>query len=47
MSQKESYINFEGYLQVGELQKAERAYAWTTAIRLQAVDGLTVSPKEK
>ena len=27
----------------GEPQKAERAYAWSTAIGLQAVDGLTVS----
>ena len=43
MSQKESYINFEEYSQVGEPQKAERAYAWSTAIGLQAVDGLTVS----
>ena len=43
MSQKEGYINFEEYSQVGEPQKAERAYAWSTAIGLQAVDGLTVS----
>ena len=42
MSQKEGYINFEEYSQVGEPQKAERAYAWSTAIGLQAVDGLTV-----
>ena len=43
MSQKEGYLNFEEYSQVGEPQKAERAYAWSTAIGLQAVDGLTVS----
>ena len=43
MSQKEGYINFEEYSQVGEPQKAEKAYAWSTAIGLQAVDGLTVS----
>ena len=43
MSQKEGYIDFEEYSQVGEPQKAERAYAWSTAIGLQAVDGLTVS----
>ncbi|MCI7082964.1 MAG: Fic family protein [Paraprevotella sp.] len=43
MSQKEGYINYEEYSQVGEPQKAERAYAWSTAIGLQAVDGLTVS----
>ena len=43
MSQKEGYINFEEYSQVGEPLKAERAYAWSTAIGLQAVDGLTVS----
>ena len=43
MSQKDGYINFEEYSQVGEPQKAERAYAWSTAIGLQAVDGLTVS----
>lgn len=42
MSQKEGYINFEEYSQVGEPQKAERAYAWSTAIGLQAEDGLTV-----
>ena len=30
MSQKEGYINFEEYSQVGEPQKAERAYAWST-----------------
>lgn len=43
MAQKDGYINFEEYSQVGEPQKAERAYAWSTAIGLQAVDGLTVS----
>ena len=43
MSQKEGHINFEEYSQVGEPQEAERAYAWSTAIGLQAVDGLTVS----
>ena len=40
MSQREGYINFEEYSQVGEPQKAERAYAWSTAIGLQAVDHL-------
>lgn len=34
---------FEGYIQQGEPGKQERAYAWRTAIGLQAVDGLATS----
>ena len=36
-------LDFEEYIRAGEPQKRERAYAWRTAIGLQAVDGLTVS----
>lgn len=34
---------FEEYIRAGEPDKRERAYAWRTAIGLQAVDGLQVS----
>ncbi len=34
---------FEGYIRQGEPGKQERAYAWRTAIGLQAVDGLATS----
>lgn len=33
----------EGYIRSGEPEKRERAYAWSTAIGLQAVDGLSPS----
>lgn len=35
--------DFEEYIIHGEPDKAQRAYAWRTAIGLQAVDGLTTS----
>lgn len=35
--------DFEQYIKQGEPEKQERAYAWQTAIGLQAVDGLTTS----
>ncbi len=35
--------DFEQYIKQGEPDKQERAYAWQTAIGLQAVDGLTTS----
>lgn len=34
---------FEAYIRQGEPDQQERAYAWRTAIGLQAVDGLTTS----
>lgn len=43
MAKSTNIQDFEEYSHVGEPQKAERAYAWSTAIGLQAVDGLTVS----
>lgn len=36
--------NFDDYLVAGEPDKRVRAYGWSTAIGLQAVDGLEVSP---
>ena len=36
-------LDFEEYTRVSEPHKWERAYAWRTAIGLQAVDGLQVS----
>lgn len=36
-------IDFEEYIRQGEPNKQQRAYAWRTAIGLQAVDGLTTS----
>ena len=37
------HLDFEEYIREGEPGKRERAYAWRTAIGLQAVDGLQVS----
>ena len=37
------YINFDEYIRQGEPEKREAAYAWSTAIGLQAVDGLKTS----
>ena len=36
-------LDFEEYIIASEPSKRERAYAWRTAIGLQAVDGLQVS----
>ena len=36
-------MDFDEYMQQGEPGRQERAYAWRTAIGLQAVDGLTPS----
>lgn len=36
-------LDFEEYIRIAEPHKRERAYAWRTAIGLQAVDGLIVS----
>ena len=43
MDGKELYINFDEYIRQGEPGKREAAYAWSTAIGLQAVDGLRTS----
>ena len=40
---KELYLNFDEYIRQGEPSQREAAYAWSTAIGLQAVDGLKVS----
>ena len=40
---KHSYINFDEYIRQGEPAQREAAYAWSTAIGLQAVDGLKTS----
>ena len=40
---KQTYLNFDEYIRQGEPAKREAAYAWSTAIGLQAVDGLTTS----
>ena len=40
---KEQYINFDEYIRQGEPGQREAAYAWSTAIGLQAVDGLRTS----
>lgn len=37
------YIDFDQYIRQGEPDKQAKAYAWSTAIGLQAVDGLTTS----
>lgn len=37
------HLDFEEYIREGEPEMRERAYAWRTAIGLQAVDGLQVS----
>lgn len=43
MKEKELYINFDEYIRQGEPDQREAAYAWSTAIGLQAVDGLKTS----
>ena len=43
MSEKQQYINFDEYIRQGEPAQREAAYAWSTAIGLQAVDGLKTS----
>lgn len=43
MSDKQTYIDFDEYIRQGEPQQREAAYAWSTAIGLQAVDGLKTS----
>ena len=40
---KELYINFDEYIRQGEPSRREAAYEWSTAIGLQAVDGLKTS----
>ena len=40
---KQLYINFDEYIRQGEPDQREAAYAWSTAIGLQAVDGLKTS----
>lgn len=40
MDENEQYINFDEYIRQGEPAQREAAYAWSTAIGLQAVDGL-------
>ena len=40
---KQTYINFDEYIRQGEPSQRESAYAWSTAIGLQAVDGLKTS----
>ena len=39
----ELYLNFDEYIRQGEPARREAAYAWSTAIGLQAVDGLKTS----
>ena len=43
MSDKHQYVDFDEYFRQGEPSKREAAYAWSTAIGLQAVDGLKPS----
>ncbi len=40
---KELYLNFDEYIRQGEPSQREAAYAWSTAIGVQAVDGLNTS----
>ena len=40
---EEGYLNFDEYIRQGEPAQREAAYAWSTAIGLQAVDGLKTS----
>ena len=40
---KDGYLNFDEYIRQGEPAQRESAYAWSTAIGLQAVDGLKTS----
>lgn len=39
----DKYLNFDEYIRQGEPAQREAAYAWSTAIGLQAVDGLKTS----
>ncbi|MBO7652345.1 MAG: Fic family protein [Bacteroidales bacterium] len=43
MDAKQLYINFDEYIRQGEPSQRDAAYAWSTAIGLQAVDGLKTS----
>ena len=43
MTQKQQYPDFDEYIRQGEPSQREAAYAWSTAIGLQAVDGLKTS----
>lgn len=44
MSEKKNYeLDFEEYIRNSEPEKKEKTYAWSTAIGLQQVDGLTPS----
>lgn len=43
MSDNHPYLNFDEYIRQGEPSQREAAYAWSTAIGLQAVDGLKTS----
>lgn len=40
---KQLYFDFDEYIRQGEPEKKDKAYAWSTAIGLQAVDGLKTS----
>lgn len=40
---KQQYIDFDQYIRQGEPSQREKAKAWSIAIGLQAVDGLTTS----
>lgn len=40
---KQLYFDFDEYIRQGEPEKKDKAYAWSTAIGLQAVDGLKPS----
>ena len=42
-NEKELCLNFDEYIRQGEPSQREAAYAWSTAIGLQAVDGLKTS----
>ena len=43
MAKEQHYTDFDEYIRQGEPAQREAAYAWSTAIGLQAVDGLTTS----
>ena len=43
MANEQHYIDFDEYIRQGEPAQREAAYPWSTAIGLQAVDGLQVS----
>ena len=43
MEGKQQYIDFDQYIRQGEPDKKAKAFAWSTAIGLQAVDGLKTS----